>query len=151
MYERALELNDQDYAVWSNIAWMYKTLPNGQEKATSAYRRAIALAERSLAINPNDAQLICHLADCYWQTGARNKSLYLARQAMQLAPGDAEVMIRVGIIYEESGQRDEALQLICKAVSKGRLVSQIQETEELRELVSDPRFDSILNAKRQEF
>ena len=148
MYEHALKLNDKDYHVWSNLAWMYKTRPNGQEKAKKAYDQAIALAEQIRKINPNDASLICYLADCYWQVGERDKSLALARQAIALAPEELEVMFRVGIIYETAGRREEALQLIGKAVRQGYSMDRIRITEELRGLISDPRFDSIVTTAR---
>ena len=147
-YERALEINNLDYHVWSNLAWMYKTLPGGQDKARVAYNRAIALAEQSRAINPNDPSLICYLADCYWQTGEREKSLALAQQALELSPQDMEVMVRSGIIFEEAGRREQALKLIGNAVRKGYSLVQIMATDELRQLVTDPRFDSVLKENR---
>ena len=148
MYECALKFNDEDYHVWSNLAWTYSKQPNGQGKAKAAYERAITLAERNREVNPNDAALMCYLSDCYWQIGERDKSLELAQQAVSLAPEDIQIAVRVGIIFEEAGRRDEALAMIGKAVNKGFSVDQIKATEELRELVSDPRFDSMMTAAR---
>jgi serine/threonine protein kinase/tetratricopeptide (TPR) repeat protein len=148
MYERALAINNEDHHVWSNLAWMYSKQPNGQGKAKAAYERAIALAERNREINPNDAALLCYLSDCYWQIGEAEKSLALARQAVSLAPEDMQIAVRVGMIFEQAGLRNEALALVGKAVNKGFSIDQIRNTEELKQLVSDPRFDSAVNAVR---
>ena len=148
MYERALAINNEDHHVWSNLAWMYTRQPNGQGKAKAAYERAIALAERNREINPNDAVLLCYLSDCYWQIGEAEKSLALAKQAVSLAPEDMQIAVRVGMIFEQAGLRNEALALVGKALNKGFSVDQIRNTEELKQLVSDPRFDSAVNAVR---
>jgi serine/threonine-protein kinase len=145
MYERAVRLNDKDYRVWSNLASTYRTQPNGQEKAKAAYVRAISLAEQNRKINPSDPTLIGYLADCYWWIGEREKSLMLAQQAIELAPSDLEVMVRVGIIYEAAGRRKEAIRLIGEAARQGYSMDRIRTTEELHGLISDPRFDSIVN------
>ncbi|HVP06393.1 MAG TPA: tetratricopeptide repeat protein, partial [Candidatus Acidoferrum sp.] len=144
MYERALTLNDRDYRVWSSVAWMYKVLPNGKERSRSDYQRAIELAEQNRKINPQDPSVICYLADCYWQVGSREKAVAMAQEAIQLAPSDIEVMVRTGIIFEEAGRRDQALKLISSAVCRGYTIDRIQATDELRELMADPRFDSLV-------
>jgi Flp pilus assembly protein TadD len=148
MYERALTLNDRDYRVWSSLAWMYKMLPDGQERARTAYRHAIELAERNREINPNDPTLMCYLADCYWQIDDRDKAIGMVRQALLLAPDDIEVMVRAGIIFEEAGRRDQAFTLIGSAVSRGYPHDRIRGTDELLKLVADPRFDSLVKARR---
>ena len=148
LYERALAINDKDYRVWSSLAGMYKMLPDGQPKARSAYERAIELAERNHEINPREPDLICYLADCYLQIGRREKAVAMAREAVQIAPDNVEVMVRAGLIFEESGDREQALTLIGTAVRRGYAVDRIKATEELRQLVADPRFDSIARESR---
>lgn len=145
MYERAVKLGDRDYRVWSNLAVMYKASPNRQKDADATYDSAIVLAEKTRAVNPQDALLLCHLADCYASTGKREKALELARQAVKLAPVEAEVLVRAGLVWEAAGKRTEALDLITNAVEKGFPLDQVRGLEELHDLVLDPRFDSLLN------
>jgi len=148
MYERALGLNDKDYRVWSSLAGVYKMLPNGREKAQRAYGRAIELAERNREINPNAPDLICYLADCYWQIGQKDKAVATAKEAVQMSPENIEVMVRAGIVFEQAGDRERALWLIGKAVRRGYAVDRVKSTEELRGLVSDARFDSMIKEAR---
>jgi tetratricopeptide (TPR) repeat protein len=146
MYEHAVKLGDRDYRVWINLAAMYKASPKRQKDADTAYDSAIVLAEKTRAVNPQDAQLLCHLADCYAATGDRSKSLKLAQQAVQLAPTDGEVLVRAGLVFEAAGKRIEALHLITSAVRNGFSLDRARELEDLHSLVRDPRFDSLLNA-----
>ena len=148
MYERAVKLGDRDYRVWSNLAAMYKVSPNRQQEADAVYDTAIMLAEKTRAVNPMDALLLCHLADCYASTGNREKSLELARQAVQLAPSEGEVLLRAGLVYEAAGERTEALGLITRAVKRGFPLDLVRGLEELHNLMLDPRFDSILNVAK---
>jgi serine/threonine protein kinase/tetratricopeptide (TPR) repeat protein len=145
MYEHAVRLGDRDYRVWINLAAMYKAHSGRQKDAANAYDSAIVLAERARAVNPQDAQLLCHLADCYASIGRQDKALELARQAVQIAPGDGEVLVRAGLVYEGAGKRAEALSMVTKAVARGFPLAQVRGLDELHELVRDPRFDSMLN------
>jgi serine/threonine-protein kinase len=144
MYEGALMLDDGDYRVWINLASLYDAIPDQGEKALSAYRVAISLAEEQRTINPNDPFLLSHLAGSYGAIGERAKSLAAARQAAELAPDNVEIMIRVGIVYEELGMRDEALALIGRAIEHGGVIADIKDYDELQDLLADPRFTSRL-------
>lgn len=140
LYESSLKVSDKDYRVWISLAGLYKLLPDGQQRARQAYERAIILAEQNREINPYDPDIICHLADCYWQLGQRDKALIMAADAIEMTPNNIEVMIRTGIIYELDGQRDRALELIGTAVRRGYSVDRVKAAEELRELTADPAF-----------
>ena len=148
MYERAVKQGDRDYQVWSNLAAMYRASPDRQSDADATYDTAIVLAERTRTVNPQDALLLCHLADCYAARGKREKSLELARQAVEYAPAEGEVLIRAGLVFEAAEMRTEALDLITTAVEKGFPLEQVRGLQELRDLVVDPRFDSLLKVAK---
>jgi len=145
MYERALRLRVTDYRVWINFASVYQTLPlpDAREKARAAFDTAIALGEQNRKINPNDAMLLVHLADCYAKTDRSEKALALATRAVDLAPGVGEILVRASIVFEGAGKREAALALIGQAVERRYPVEAIRNLEELRDLVADARFDSI--------
>ena len=145
MYEHAARLNQNDYRVWINLAYMYSLLPDrGDPKA--AYDSAIVLAEQNRQINPYDPLLLCYLADCYLAIGAAAKAVSLVDQAVALAPGVGEVLIRASLVYEAAGRRADALTAVAGAIARGFSIEQIRSRPELGNLLIDPRFDSIVKA-----
>lgn len=147
MYRRALALNDKDFQVWYNLASAYENLPDSTAKAREAYQGAIALAEANLKVNPNDAELICNLADCCWQTGQQERAIAMAEKAGKLAPDDIEIMVRSGLIFEQAGRRTVALQLVTNAARRGFPLDRIKASPALHDLVADSRFDSLISVR----
>lgn len=147
MYRRARALNDKDFKVWYNLASVYESLPGGMTQARESYQGAIVLAEENLKVNPTDAELICNLADCYWQVEQRDKALAMVDRGVRLAPDDIEVMVRAGVIYEQAGRHEEALHLVGIAAQRGFSLERLQATPALKDLIADPRFDSLLKAE----
>lgn len=148
MYERALRLRSSDYRVWINLAQIYELLPNSAEKRKVALDSSIAKAELNRKINPDDPNLLVHLADCYAEVGEYDKSLDLVGHAVRLAPNDREVQIRAGLVCEALGKRDLALAAVGRAVDIGYPIDAIRNLDELHELVRDPAFDSIQRRTR---
>jgi serine/threonine protein kinase/tetratricopeptide (TPR) repeat protein len=147
MYRRALELNDEDFRVWFNLATVYEAMPGGARQAKEAYESAISLGVNNLAVNPNDPELICNLADCFWQVGQRDTALVMTGRAVKLAPNDIEVMVRAGIVYEKAGLREKAMDLVTSAVRRGYALDRIKANTALQSLIAEPRFDSLLTAR----
>ncbi len=140
MYEAALELNDHNYLVWGNLASAYYWAPEQRHKAQQNYQRAIEIAEERKKVNPNDPDVISHLAGYYSMIKKRTKALTLIEQALKMAPKNMQVMYRAGTTYEQLGERENALHWIGKALENGYSKSEIENQPELRELVSDARF-----------
>ena len=147
MYERAVKLGDRDYRAWSNLAAMYRAMPGRRRDAAAAYDSAIVLGQRARGVNPNDAELLCHLADCYASVNNRDSSLALARLAVRLAPTEGEVLVRAALIHEALGDRTEALDLIARAVQNGYSLERIRQLEDLRALTKDRRFSALHETK----
>ncbi|MEW5796985.1 MAG: protein kinase [Candidatus Zixiibacteriota bacterium] len=148
MYEQALRLRSSDYRVWINLGSIYQMLPQGKERALAAFDSAIIRAEQNRKINPKDAMLLVHLADCYAKVGDRDKAIELAGQAVRLAPGAGEVLVRASLIHETLGRRDEALDLLGRAIRRGYSEGEIRKIEEFQALLQDRRFDSVLSISR---
>jgi len=146
-YEQALDIDDTDYRVWMNLASAYETMPDRSDQARTAFQRAIELAEPLTEVNPNDAWLLCHLADCYISTGRHEQALAMADQATALAPDNVEILVRIGLAFEEAGRRDDALNLVARAVRQGYPRGQVHDIKELRELLTDSRFDSLVQSE----
>ncbi|RMH81634.1 MAG: tetratricopeptide repeat protein, partial [Calditrichaeota bacterium] len=139
MYEMALELNRNDYRVWANLASAYQWSGEGMEKVQQTYRTAIQLAEREKKINPQDVDVVSHLASYYAMIHEDTKALAAIAEALSLAPNDIRVMYRVAGAYEQMGAREQALKWLIKALEQGYSYAEVRHQPELQQLLADER------------
>jgi len=143
-YGEALRLNDYDYRIWINLASALDNLPGKDERSRETFAKGIELAEVQRQINPRDPGLLADLAGAYASVGDSSKAVSLANEVLDLAPENVEMMVNAGHVFEQIGDRDKALSLIVEALKRGFPRNQIKALPELRELVNDPRFDSLV-------
>jgi len=143
-YEEALELNDYNYRIWFNFASALNS--SGENyRAREAYTKGLELAEIQRQINPHDPWLLSQLADAYASVGDSDKAVSLIDEALELDPENVDMMVTAVSVFEQIGNRDRALSLIVDALKRGYPRNQVEPLPELRGLMNDPRFDSMLN------
>ncbi len=142
-YEKALELDQSNYQVWSSLADGYAHLPGQDGKSQDAYRRAAEICRRRLQANPNDGRLTADLAGFLAQTGKRQEALELIERALALVPSDTAVMVTAGEIYERLGFRTEALDWVKNALQHGYRREGLEEDQALDALRSDSRYIAV--------
>ena len=147
IYELALQLNDNDYRTWGNLAAAYFWIREKKDKAIDTYKHAIELAEERLKVNPKDPDVISALAAYYSDISNKKKSLKLLKQSLDIAPDNLEIMFRAASTYENLGMRDDALLWIGKAIENGYSRSDIENQPELKQLVTDERYQQLLQDK----
>ncbi len=156
-FEKATELIATDSRIWGNLADAYRWTPTLADKAPTAFRRAIDLTQKEIAINPVDAQLHSRLAT-YWtalglidsnqaeRTAARRKSAAEIEKAIRLSPADGTVQFHATIVYEQNQHRDQALRALkatLQATSEYR--EEIRKAPALAGLRKDPRFHRLFD------
>ena len=125
-FERVVALNDKDFFNWGNLADAYHWGSGGDEKASAAYRRAIALGEDQLVVNPNDAVLLADLSYYYAMLGSRAEALEAFERALELLPSDIDVQHRGAQVYQALGEIERALELVRQAVENGYPADEIR-------------------------
>ncbi len=125
-FERVVELNDKDFFNWGNLADAYRWGSGGEEKASGAYRRAIALCHDELLINPNDALLLADLAYYHSMMGDAVAALEALDRALALLPSDIDVQHRGAQIHQALGNETRALELLEEAVRNGYPADEIR-------------------------
>lgn len=143
MYEAALEINDNHYQIWANLAAAYYWAPGEREKAEGYYKEAIKRAEIQKKTNPKDPDVIASLASFYADIDERTKSLKLINKSIEMAPGNVQIMFQTGSTYERLGEREKALNWIGKALENGYSKSEIEHQPELKELIADERYQKL--------
>ncbi len=149
VYETALEISDGDYLLWGNLGSAYYWIPGQREKARSAYKRAIELAEERNEINPNDPEVIINLAGYRAMTGDEEQARIYLQRAIDMAPGNTWVMFVAGTTFERLGDREQALHFIGSALEHGYSRSEILNQPELQRLIADERFKEVLRDYHQ--
>lgn len=149
MYETALEINNSYYLLWGNLASAYYWIPEEREKAKDAYKRAIELALDRMTVNPNNAEILSHIAGYYAMTEDDMIARNYLQQSLEISPDDTYVMYSAGTTFEQLGEREEAIKWLKKAIENGYSKSEILRQPELKELISDSRFEKILQETDQ--
>ena len=137
--EKALQLNDKDYIVWSNLRVAYEGLKD-ETNVARAINRELQLLEQAAKSSPRDALVQSLLASLYVRKNQRDKGLACAQAALALSPDDAKVLANVSETYERLGDRGRALEYIEKSLQKGFSLDDVKDDPVLRNLLSDPNF-----------
>ncbi len=137
--EKALQLNDKDFIVWTNLELAYAGLKDNA-RAKSALDKEQALLEQAAESGPRDANVQYRLGVVYAKRNLPEKAILRAQSALALAPEDPYVLEGVGEIYERLGDRKKALEYIEKALGKGYSLDALKGDPSLKSLLSDPNF-----------
>ena len=143
LMEKATEMEPDNYLYWGNLGDAYRWAPGDQDRAPEAYRQAIKLAGRELAMNPQDAGLRSSLAGYYAKLQDQAKALAEIAQARRLAPMNPEVLFRAALVDEITGRRDQALGALHLALQSGYSIQEARQEPELKELRKDPRYKQL--------
>jgi serine/threonine-protein kinase len=142
--ELAIRLRPQQYGYWGNLADAYRLMPGGAAQAASTYRKAIALAEQQLRVNPNDAQALGRLALFYARTGEKAEAQHYLAAALKNSHDDWDTLDVACLVHLEAGERREALKWLGLAVRAGYPRPMLVADPELAGLRSEPEFASFV-------
>ena len=82
-YDKARALDDQDYLNWGNLGDALYWSSNRRPESAAAYKRAIALGQSRLQVNPKDATVLAFVADYYAMLGRQARSDRGTRQGIE--------------------------------------------------------------------
>ena len=120
------------------------------EEAREAYRDALAVAERHLDLNPEDARAATMRAVALCRVGRRKEGLQWAERALRLDPEDAGVRYNAACLYAVAGQRERALECLASAVSIGFGNPEwLERDPDLDNLRGIPAFEELMDRARQ--
>ena len=145
MTEQALQLNDQDYLLWNNLAIAYEWLDQ-PEKAKNAFGRELTRLEQIVVLKSEDAEVRADLGVMYAQQGQRKRAQQHLDAALALSPDNPEILNKVGEAYEKLGERSKGLEYFEEALRKGFRLEDMELNPDLRSLLSDPSAHRMLEA-----
>lgn len=144
-YERAIQAEESDENVWGNLAEAYYWVPKLRDQSAPAYKKAIALAEDKLRVNPRDASVLADLALYHAMLKEKAVSLDFLKRASAADPNDSEVLYKSAKVYNQFGDTDQALSYLEKAVNAGYSRVLPRDDPAFANLSSNPRFRKIVS------
>ncbi len=148
-YRTALRLDDHDYRVWGSLAASLAATPERGASTDSAYRRAIALGESELAVNPKGALTLANLAQYHAAIGEKGEARRCLTDALKLSPADPEVLVYAAAVHETLKERAFALEMVRRGVKAGCTIDRWRRDPAMRGLVADPEFQRIVGDTAQ--
>jgi serine/threonine-protein kinase len=136
MAEKALQLNDKDYRIWSNLLVAREWQKQG-DKAADARKHMRELLEKLTRAQPQDAEAQSLLAICYAEENLREKALQGIGKALALAPDDGRVLVDAGEVYQDLGDRGRALHYLQESLKKGTTMDDLKTRPTLQEILAD--------------
>ena len=144
MFSRATEIAREDHRVWGNLADALWQTDAGRVQAHSDYRRAMALAQRSLEVNSKDAVTWIQLAYYSARVGDTDRVQRYASRALALGSDDVFVHYYAALIALERRDTAAALDSLSHAVGLGYPAQLVRAAPDFASLRSNVRFQQLL-------
>lgn len=144
MFSRAMEIAPADHRVWGNLADALWQIDTARTQAQTDYRHAIALAQRSLEVNPKDAVTWMQLAYYTARVGDQERAQRFASRALALGADDLFVHYYAAVIALERRDPATALDSLSRAVNLGYPAQLVRADPVFVSLRGDARFRQLL-------
>lgn len=144
-YEKAVQLTQNNYILWWNLADGYYWDPAKRPQANQAYRKTISLANEALGVNPRDAYALGVVAYCHAMLGERKPAFDYLQRGLKLAPQDSEMRFKAALIYNQFGDTAQTLSWLMKALAGGFSATIVRDTPNFDLLRSNPRFEALFH------
>ncbi|MHB0969585.1 MAG: tetratricopeptide repeat protein [Thermoanaerobaculia bacterium] len=151
-FEQAAKLQPGDFMYWYNLGDAYRWdrgNPNKDARASQAYARAIALAEKELETIPDDIRALGVIARSRAKRGDIAGAKASFARVERIRPGDQETLFGSAMIANIAGERETALKLLRAAVAKGFPEGWITRDPEFANLRNDPWFAELGQGRRK--
>lgn len=143
-YARALDMAEEDYRIWENMAASLRHVPGADERERVARERAIELAEERLYVNPKDTIALSRIALLYQRAGQPERSRQAADRLFELGWDDPDVSFILALVLLESGDPPGALGQLRQAVDMGFPVHLIDADPDFEALRGEAEFAALL-------
>ncbi|HEX8253755.1 MAG TPA: protein kinase [Thermoanaerobaculia bacterium] len=146
--EKAVQLAPSDFVSWRNLGDAYRWVPNHEEKARAAYKRAIELSDGLIAVNRNHASAHRTRAVALAKLGRQQPARAAILRALELEPKNAQSAYEAAVIALVGGADDEAASRIEQALRLGASAEDFRRDPEFAKLVKTGRLEAIIAGAR---
>ena len=150
LFERAAEINPDDLNVPTFLTHVYRSLGRDEARLRCA-RRTVEIAERQLALYPDDARPPCMGIEGLIELGETNRAREWISRALALEPDDPTVQYNVACGLTKLGELEWALDLLEHSLRNAppEMISWVKHDADLDSLRNHPRYQEILELIEQ--
>ncbi|MDX1643682.1 MAG: protein kinase [Thermoanaerobaculia bacterium] len=146
LYEKAIEVRPEDYQAPLLLPQVLVRLERDEEEISEAHRRAVAVTQRHLDLNPGDVRALVLGASSLMALEQRDKALAWLDQALSLAPEEPHLLYNVACVYASAGEEERALETLERSVRLGYAhKSWIENDSDLDSIRDHLRFRQIVS------
>jgi TolB-like protein/Flp pilus assembly protein TadD len=144
LFEQASRLRPLDYQSLVLLSRVQEGLGN-EDLSLDAARRAVAIAEKVLELQPDEARALYLAATPMMRIGRKDDANKWIERALFIEPDDPSVLYNVACFYAQTGKIDKAVDCLERATLAGMAnKSWIQNDSDLDPLRNHVRFKEIL-------
>jgi serine/threonine-protein kinase len=145
-YEQGLKIDEKNWRLWGNLGDARYWIPKQRAQSTSAYRKAIALAEEQLKVNPRDSELLGLMASYMAMLGEKKAAMTNIERALSMSPKDADLQYRAALVHNHFGEVELTLKWLDSALAAGFSPMTVRYAPDFDALRNDPEFQRLIQA-----
>jgi tetratricopeptide (TPR) repeat protein len=143
-FEKAVDINPNDYLYWGNLGDAHRWIPGHERQAKDSYRRAIQIAEEQLKSQQANSDLGSILALYLVKNGEAVRGRERIGELEKQTKRTAASFFRSAIAYEILSDRVRAIRDLKEALRLGFPVSDLNDEPELAALRNDRRYHTLI-------
>jgi adenylate cyclase len=145
LFERASEIRPDDYQSVCLRIHTYRSLGRIKESKEAA-RLGLQLAERELALHPDDPRPAHLGAGALFELGEMARAREWVARALAIDPDDPLTLYNVACGYTKLGEFDAAFEMLERSIRGGgpELANWVKHASDLDGLRSDPRYQRLV-------
>ncbi len=145
LFERAGEVKPDDYQSWCLLIHVYRSLGR-TDQIEAAARKGIALAEKELAMHPENPRPAALGAAGLLAVGEMERSREWLTRALAIDPDDLLTLYNASCVYAHLGEAERALDLLERFLPLANDLNRawIKHDSDFDSLRGHPRFQKIL-------
>ncbi|NNF56601.1 MAG: protein kinase [Rhodothermaceae bacterium] len=143
IYQRALRLDSTNSDTWAMLGDAY-ALGGNEPDAQRAFRRMLALDERTLEVNPNDENALLGIAIGHARLGRPERAREALRRLDDLPQKGPGTLLVMSTVYEALNDRPSALHFLGEGLEQGLTRARIENAPYLDALRTDPRYHQLV-------
>ena len=143
-FEKAVELNPGDETMMGNLADGYRAAGR-MDDAQVTYDKAIALAYKTLRVNPRSAATMGDLALYFAKKGDVGQATEFLQRARGLDPSSVDLIYTSAVVHTLGNHPEQAIADLKQGLQKGLTTASIESDPELDSLRKRADYQALMN------